>query len=44
MNELQQLKELLIQLTKTCDTNTLVALARVLKEIDQQEEELKKIK
>lgn len=42
MKELEILKETLIELTKTCDTDTLVALARINKEIDKQLKEIKK--
>ena len=41
MKELQILKDTLIELTKTCDTDTLVALARINKEIDKQLKEVK---
>lgn len=42
MNELKQLKEALIQLTKTVDTEGLVSLARINKVIDSELERLKK--
>jgi len=41
MKELQQLKDKLIELTKVADTDTMIALARINKEIDLQIEKLK---
>jgi hypothetical protein len=41
MKELLELKDELIKLAMKCDTDTMVALARINREIDKQIEKLK---